>query len=243
MAGLYGNPQRAIAGQQFGLSANVRTYSAGEKIYPGEPVFGMVGDDEHCYGAHVNAVTLTASTPLVVGNKVKVVINGITLAPVEFVESTAKTLERITRDIDINAALSEIGINAFVVEGLDAFTLVGPGISITASVTVTEGASQPTFSSAADTNLKFLGVARHTELSTSKGTGYYDINDSVNVLDGGEIYVPVDEDANPSDKEPAYIDIAKGVFTDVPASNYDCGCFFRSNKQDGLARIEVRGMK
>jgi hypothetical protein len=53
----------------------------------------------------------------------------------------------------------------------------------------------------------------------------------------------VDEEANPADKESAYIDIVNGVFTDVASSNYDCGCFFRSNKQDGLARVEVRGMK
>ena len=240
---LYDDPQRAIAGQRFGLGGSTRTYAAGEKIYPGDPVFGMVGDDEHCYGAHLNAVTLMASAPLVTGNKVAVTINGIALNLVEFVESSAKTIERIVRDIDINSALGEIGINAFVVEGANAFTIVSPGLTITATAVVTEGASQPTFTSAPDTNLKFIGVAEHTELSSVKGTGFYDINDAVNVRDWGEIYVPVAEDSHPSDKEAAYIDISKGVFTDIPGSNFDCGCFFRSNKQDGLARIEVRGMK
>jgi hypothetical protein len=91
--------------------------------------------------------------------------------------------------------------------------------------------------------MKFIGVAVHTELVTNKGAGFYEINDLVNVLDGGDIYVPVDEDVRPSDKQAAYIDIAKGVFTNVAGGNYDCGCFFRSNKQDGLARVEVRGMK
>lgn len=242
MGNLYGDPQRAIAGQQFGLTAKTRTYTAAEKIYPGDPVFGMVGDDEHCYGAHINAVTLSASDALVDGNKVAVVINGVALPVVAFVESSAKTIAEIVRQIDINSALGELGINAFAVEGEDAFTIVGPGITVTASASVSDGASQATFTSAADTDLKFLGVALHTELCTKNGTGYYDIDDSVNVMDFGEVYVPVADDANPADKEPAYIDIANGVFTDN-SGGYDCSCFFRSNKQDGLARVEVRGMK
>jgi hypothetical protein len=242
MGNLYGDPQRAIAGQQFGLTTKTRTYTAAEKIYPGDPVFGMVGDNEHCYSAHVNAVTMSASDALVDGNKVAVTINGIGLPVVAFVDSSAKTIAEIVRQIDLNSALGELGINAFVVEGEDAFTVTGPGITITATAVVSEGASQATFAAAADTGLKFLGVALHTELCTKNGTGYYDINDLVNVLDFGEVYVPVAEDANPADKEPAYIDITNGVFTDV-SGGYNCGCFFRSNKQDGLARVEVRGMK
>jgi len=240
---LYGDPQRAIAGQTHGLTGRTRTYSAGEQIYPGDPLFGMVGDDEHCYRSKVNAVTLTASASLVEGNSVAVSINGINIAAVLFVESAAETIRRIVREIDINTALSEIGINAFVIEGANAFSIVGPGITITAAAVVTGGASQPTFASTADTNMKFIGIAEHTELSTRTGTGFYAIGDSVNVRDLGDIYAPVADLANPMDKEPAYIDLANGVFTDVSTSNYDCGCFFRSNKQDGLARVEVRGMK
>jgi len=240
---LYANPPRAIAGQTHGLTGHTRTYSAGEKIFPGDPLFGMVGDDEHCYKAHINAVTVTFDAPFVIGNKIAVVINDITLATVEFFESSAKTMERIVREIDLNIALGNIGINAFVVEGDNAFTVVGPGIDLTVDVTVTEGESQPEVETDADTNMKFIGIAEHTELSSNKGTGFYDINDSVNVRDFGDIYAPVHEDANPSDKESAYIDLENGVFTDVASGNYDCGCYFRSNKQDGLARVEVRGMK
>jgi hypothetical protein len=240
---LYGDPQRAIAGQQFGLTAHTRTYIAGEKIYPGDPVFGMIGDDEHCYGAHLNAVTLTASAALITGNKVAVTVNGKDLPVVEFTGSSAATLAAIVQTIELDSDLSDLGITAFVVEGANAFTIEGPGITITASAVVTGGSSQATFDSAANTNLKFIGIAEHTELCTKNGAGYYDAEDAVNVRDFGEIYVPVDEEANPADKESAYIDIANGVFTDVAGSNYDCGCFFRSNKQDGLARVEVRGMK
>jgi hypothetical protein len=240
---LYSEPPRAIAGQTHGLTGHTRTYSAGEKIFPGSPLFGFVGDDEHCYNAHANAETVTLDAPLVTGNIVVVTINGITLAAVEFVESSTKTLERIVRAIDINTALGDLGINAFIVEGANAFTITGPGITITASVVITGGASIPVVEIEPDTNMKFIGVAEHTELVTNKGTGFYDINDSVNVRDGGDIFAPVDDESFPSDKEEAYIDITKGVFTDVATGNYDCGCFFRSNKQDGLARVEVRGMK
>jgi hypothetical protein len=240
---LYGVPQRAIAGQQFGLTAHTRTYIAGEKIYPGDPVFGMVGDAEHCYCAHNNAITLTASAALVTGNKVAVVVNGIALPVVEFVGSTGETLSKVVLGIVLNTDLEERGITAFVVEGANAFTIVGAGITITAGATVTEGASQATFTAAADTNLKFIGVAEHTELCSRHGAGYYDVQDAVNIRDFGEIYVPVAEEANPADKETAYIDIAHGVFTDIAGSNYACGCYFRSDKQDGLARIEVRGMQ
>jgi hypothetical protein len=239
---LYDEPQRAIAGQQYGLTGKTRTYLAGEKIYPGDPVFGMVGDERTCYQAHINAVTLTAAADLVTGNQIAVTVNGKTLAPVTFVESTTKTLEAIVQAIELDPDLSDLEITAFVVEGANAITIVGPGINITASAVVSSGASQTTFSSAADTNLKFVGVAEHTELSFKEGTGFYPPTVAVNVRDFGEIYVSVDDDATPADKEPAYVDLAKGVFTDVAGSNYNCGAFFRSSKEDGLARVELRGM-
>jgi len=240
---LYGDPPRAIPGQTHGLSGHTRTYSAGEKIFPGDPLFGMIGDDEHCYKSHINAVTVAFDAPLIEGNVVAVTINGIALAAIEFVESSASTLARIVREIDINIPLGDFGITAFVVEGADAFSIVGGGIDITATATVTGGESQPEVDIDENTNMKFIGIAEHTELSSKEGTGFYGINDSVNVRDFGDIYTFVSEDATPSDKESAYIDIANGEFTNVAGGNYDCGCYFRSNKQDGLARVEVRGMK
>jgi hypothetical protein len=248
MAGrtLYDPPARAIAGQKYGLKDNVRTYRAGEKIYPGDPVFGMVGDEHTCYGAHINAITLTASAALVTGNQVAVTVNGKTLDPVAFIGNTADTLAAIVQGIDLDDILSEQGVTASVLEGSNAIIITGPGTSITASAVVTGGASQPAFTSAADTNMKFLGVAEHTELGFKEGTGFYPPNHAVNVMDFGEIYVPVADDASPSDKEPAYIILSgddAGKFTDAVDGNYDCGAFFRGSEEDGLARIELRGMK
>jgi hypothetical protein len=243
---LYGPPARAIAGQKYGIKDNVRTYRAGERIYPGDPVFGMVGDELTCYRAHVNAVTLTASAVLVAGNTVTVIVNGKALPPVAFISSSEETFAAIVQGILLDGDLSEQGITAFVVDGANAIGIVGPGISITTSAVVSGGESQATFTAAADTTMKFLGVAEHTELGFREGVGFYPPTHAVNVMDFGEIYVPVAEDATPSDKEPAYIVLTgtdAGKFTDVADSNYDSGAFFRGHEEDGLARIELRGMK
>lgn len=243
---LYDPPARAIAGQKYGLKDNVRTYRAGEKIYPGDPVFGMVGDELTCYGAHINAVTLTASAALVTGNQVVVTVNGKALAPVAFTGSSAATLAAIVQGIELDDDLSEQGITASVLEGTNAFIIVGPGISITASAVVTGGSSQATFASAADTNMKFLGVAEFTQLGFKEGAGFYPPNHAVNVMDFGDIYIPVAEGVSPLDKESAYIILSgddAGKFTNAADGNYDCGAFFRGSEEDGLARIELRGMK
>jgi hypothetical protein len=243
---LYDPPARAIAGQKHGLKDNVRTYCAGEKIYPGDPVFGMVGDELTCYGAHINAVTLTASAALVAGNKVAVTINGRTLPVVTFINSSAETLAAIVQAIELDDDLSGLDITAFVIDGANAIGIAGPGITITAGATVTEGETQPAFTAEGDTNMKFLGVAEHTELGFKEGAGFYPPTHAVNVMDFGEIYVPVAEGISPADKEAAYIILSgneAGKFTNDADGNYDSGAFFRGSEEDGLARIELRGMK
>ncbi|MDR2150120.1 MAG: hypothetical protein LBO67_04765 [Spirochaetaceae bacterium] len=243
---LYGEPKRAIAGMKYGLKDNTETFIAGEKIYPGDPCFGMVGDEHTIYGAYINAVTLTASVDLVTGNEIAVTINGIVLAPVEFVTSSVTTLEALVQAINLNADIGNLGIEAFIVEGANALTLEGPGITITASAVVTGGASQATFVSAATTNMKFVGVARHTELCFKEGTGFYPPKTTVNVQTEHEIYVPVADGSSPADKKPAFIILSGddvGKFTDEEDGTYESGALFRSAAQDGLARVELRGMK
>jgi hypothetical protein len=243
---LYDPPARAIAGQKYELKGGVRTYCAGEKIYPGDPVFGMTGDERTCYGAHINAVTLTASAALVTGNQVAVTINGKALPVVAFINSSNETLAAVVQAIELDDDLSALDMTAFVVEGANAIGIVAPGITITASAVVTGGSSQAAFTAASDTNMKFLGVAVHAELGFKEGVGFYPPTHAVNVMDFGEIYVPVAEGVSPLDKESAYIVLSgseAGKFTNVADDNYDCGAFFRGHEEDGLARIELRGMK
>jgi hypothetical protein len=245
---LYGNMDQAIAGQIFGLDSETESFCAGENIYPGDPVFGMVGDEKMVYKAHLNAITLTASADLITANCVAVTINGIAVDPVMFTGSSANTIAAIVNAINLNDDVMDLGITAFAVQGsARAFSLEGPGISITATAVVTLGSSQATFASAANSSAKFMGVARHEELAYGKEIGYFPQVVAVPVLTFGKIYVPVADTAEPADKKPAYIILSgddAGKVTDKENDNYDCGCIFRSSRiSGGLALLEVKGLK
>ena len=245
---LYGDQGKAIAGLLYGIEAETESLAAGEKIFPGDPVFGLVGDEKVGYGAHISAVSLTADDDLVVGNSIVVTINGIVLDSVTFEDSSEYTIKKIINAIDQNLEVRALGIDAFFAEGSPrAIILQGPGITITASAVVTDGASQAEFDSTPYSSMKFMGVARFQQLGYGKDTGFYPAGASVPVQTRGKIFVPVADSANPDDKKAAYIirsGTDAGKFTDVSTGNYDCGCFFRSDRFDGsLALIEIRGMK
>jgi hypothetical protein len=245
---LYSNLKPAIAGLKYGLDSETESIGAGEKFFPGDPVFGFVGDDQRGYGAHVSSVSLTAGADLVTGNAVSVTINGVTLAPVAFAASSEETIGEIVNAINANDELDDLGITAYLIDGAPlAFYLAAPGITITASATVTGGASQTTFTSAAYTAMKFMGVAPFEQVSFTEGAGFYPAHTSVPVQTHGKIWVRVPGNVEPGDKKPAYIILTgddAGKFTDVASGNYDCGCFFRSGKVAGdLALIELRGLK
>jgi hypothetical protein len=246
---IYGDMAEAFAGMKSGLQDETETFIAGEKIYPGDPLFGTVGDSKKCYRAHVSAIGFTASAELVAGNKVAVTVNGVSLPAIQFINSTQETLRAIVNAVNLNDSLSSLGIAAFIVDGSPlSIYFEGPGITLTASATVTEGASQATFSSAAYTNTKFVGIARHQEMSFAEGSGFYPEGVAVSAMTRGKIWVPVADDSTPVDKEEAYVVISgddAGKFTDNSGTeNYDCGCYFRSGRIKGnIALVEVRGMK
>lgn len=243
----YGDLGKAIAGQKHGLHDETETIVAGEKIFPGDPIFQHIGDEEVGYGAHLSGKTLTADTALVTANKVSLAINGVNLE-VLFSDSSDETFRKIVDAVNLNDDLRELGITAFQVEGTPlAFSLSGPGLTINAAATVIGGAAQPTFSAADYTDSKFRGVARHMELSYKEGTGFYPVGVAVNLMTKGHIFVPVAEGANPDNLKEAYVIMSgadAGKFTDEAAGNYDCGALFRSARMEGnLALIEVRGTK
>lgn len=245
---LYGNIEKAIAGMKYGIDTPAESLAAGEKLYPGDPVFGMVGDEKMGYGAHMSAVSLTASADLVADNAIVVTINGITLPSVAFENSSVDTIKRIINAIDQSDEIRALGIDAFFLENTPrAIILQGPGVSITASAVVTGGASQAAFTSAAYTSMRFMGVARFEQLAYGSEIGCFPAGVSVPVQTGGKIFVPVADSAAPDDKKQAYVILSgldAGKFTDSAAGNYDCGCFFRSDRVSGnLALIELRGMK
>lgn len=241
---LYGEPARAIAGQKFGLQDVTESRIAAEDIEPGAALFGPVGDDR-VFKAHNNLVALVASADLADGNSLVAKINGMTIDGIAFDTDTDKTLAALADAVNADGVLAEAGIGASVVTGAKTLTVSGEG-DIEAEITVTGGSSQPTFTATATTDMKFVGIARHEELAYKEGTGFYPKKTAVNVMTHGEVYVPVAEDAEAADKKPAYVVLSgadKGKFTDKASGNYDTGCVFRSDTQDGLARVEVRGLK
>ena len=245
---LYENMDQAIAGLVYGLDSLAESLAAGEKIFPGDPVFGMVGDEKMGYTARISALSLTASDELVEGNSIAVNINGIDIEPVAFGDTSEDTIRNIINAIDRNMAVRALGIDAFHLAGSPLVILLqGPGVSITATATVTGGDSQATFTSAPYTSMRFMGVARFQQLGYGKDTGFYPPGVSVPVQTRGKVFVPVADNANPDDKKPAYVILSgvnAGKFTEVASGNYDCGCFFRSSRLSGnLALIELRGMK
>ena len=241
---LYGDPARAIAGQKYGLQDVTESRLAAGDIEPGAALFGTVGD-ERVYTAHNNLVSLVASADLVASNKLAVVVNGVQLDAIDFDTDTDKTLAAVADAINGNETLADLGIGAIVVAGAKTVTIAGEG-EVEAEITVSGGASQATFTATATTGMKFVGVALHEELAYREGAGFYPKHTAVNVLTHGVVYVPVADGADPADKKPAYVVLSggdRGKFTDEESGNYDCGCVFRSDAQDGLARVEVNGLK
>lgn len=241
---LYGDPARAIAGQKYGLQDVVESHMAAENIEPGAALFGKVGDDR-VFKAHKNAVTLVGSADCVTSNSLAVTVNGVALDAVAFDTNMDTTLAAVVEAINGNETLSAAGIIANTVAGSKSVIVTGES-DVTASIVVTGGASQPTFTATATTDMKFVGVAVHEELAYKEGTGFYPKGIPVNVLAHGKIYVPVAEGASPADKKAAYVVLSgddAGKFTDDASGTYDAGCVFRSDVQDGLALVEVNGLK
>lgn len=241
---LYGEPVRAIAGQKFGLQDVTESHVAGENITPGAPLFGAVGDDT-VHNAHTNTVTLVGAADLVANNVLSVKVGDVELS-VNYDTDTDKTLGAAADAISGNEKLDEAGIKAAVVAGARTLVVSGEVEGVEISISVTGGASQTTFAPSPSMDMKFVGVARHEELSFREGTGFYPKGVPVNVMTFGQIYVPVVGDADIADKKPAYVVISgddKGKFTSESSGTYDCGCIFRSDVQDGLALVELRGLK
>lgn len=100
-----------------------------------------------------------------------------------------------------------------------------------------------------DASLKFLGVAMISHRSYKDSEDQYVAFQEMNVLTEGEIYVPVASGITATANKPAYVvnlisDADYNKFTTTSGSNYEIGGYFRSNPNaDGLARVELRGLK
>lgn len=242
---IYSEPARGIAGQKYGLQNVVETCVAGEDVEPGAPVFGAVGDGR-VFNAHRNVAVLTADGDCAAGNTLAVTVNGVELS-VGFDTDAGKTLEAVADAINGSEELAAAGIGASADKARRTVTVAGDGVDVSAGIAVTGGSSRPSFTCRSSCGMRFVGVAARAELSHAGGAGFYPKGSAVNVLTRGKIWAPVADGANPADKADAFVALSgggKGAFTDAGGDeSYDCGCAFRSDGQDGLALVEVRGLK
>jgi hypothetical protein len=242
----YGVMDAAIAGLLYGYGHEVESAIAQEDIAFGAPVFGFVGLDNMCYGAHKDRATTLLDGDLVAANVLTSTINGVAIQTV-FATSHATTLTAHIVAINSSAALQALGITA-VASGARGVVIAGvPGTSLIVTQVVTLGASQALATIAYSSAGTFLGVAVFIQTGGKDfgaGTSCWKNKDSVSILRSGRIWVPVE--ATVADKDPAYAVVvtgALGKFTDVSTLNKDIGGYFRSNVSGGLAVLEVRGMK
>lgn len=244
--GAYGNPDAAIAGMIVGVPNDVESAIAKEDIAYGSPVYGPVGVENVAYGPHKDKATVTYTSDTQSTSVLTTVINGISVANT-FATDHATTMTAHIAAINAKAELVALGITAtastariFVVQapaGLD--------LTVTSAITV---AGAATAAITYGTACKFLGAAAFVQnggKTWGAGTAGWKTGMSVNIVADGTLWVPVESTV--ADKDPAYAVIGGtgtlGKFNDVSTNNYDIGSFFRSNVDNGLAILEVRGLK
>lgn len=252
--GQYGDLTPARAGTPEGLDFNVESKVAKANIAFGAPLFYDVADENGAYNAVQDKVTVTLSADLVTSNVITSIVklNGVALTTVA---NTFATDHDTTIAAHIAALEALTGITC-VTAGARAFLITGESkANVTVTTTVTLGGSQATASYAYGTStLVFGGVAivSHREFwDGATGTdvsGIYPTLDMVNSLNDGEVWVKVPDAASNTANKPAYVILNTesadyGKFTTTSTNNYDCGCYFKSNPLNKLAKVEVRGIK
>lgn len=242
--GAYNDLDPAVLGLLNGYEDDIITGIAGEDgLYAGLPVFGHQGVEDVVFGAHLDQSTLTLSADLVADNVYTVVVNGTSIAKT-YASSHASSMTALIALINANTTISGLGIVASAGTDNKVIILKGRGVDITATGAVTAGQSQASVTVVNDTWAKFMGVIAKSNTSLNGSVGTYNTGDAVNVLQDGFIYVGVSVAVE--DKQPAYVIYAvtnRGKFTNSSSGTYDCGCYFRSNRANNMALLEVRGLK
>ena len=244
----YGAPDAAIAGLIVGIPNAVESAIAKENIAYGSPVFGPVGVENKAYGPHTDVATITLSGVLVTSNVITTTIAGTAVAST-FATDHATTMTAHIAAINANATLVAAGYSAAAGGSNLIVVITGPvGTSVAVTSVVTLGAGQATATYTYTTNAKFLGIAAFVQnggKDWGAGNAGWKTGMSVNIVADGTAWVPAESSV--SDKKAAYVVISGtgtiGNFGTVSTSNYDIGSFFRSNVNNGLAILEVRGLK
>ena len=249
----YGKPSAAIAGLLYGAKADVESGIAKEDIGFGQPCFGFADVPDEMYLYHVESAKIIVSEALSTSDVITTTIKGVDIATT-FDDTHAATMAAHVAAINTSADLKAYGIVAVLdtADGAKKTILLSADKSVDigpVTCDVDAGATQTTATiTYPPTARKFMGVAvfvQNGSQTMGAGNACWEAGTYMNVLSKGKIYVPAVSTVN--EKDAAYV-VTSGAtqnkFSDVSSSNYDIGGYFRSSvDSDGLAVLEVRGMK
>ncbi len=202
--------------------SNIKTRNAEQAIEFGRAVVKGITGGVDVKNIFKSKASLTFDADFVTGNTIDLNVNGVAISQVTFATSHAATFAAVIAAID---ALT--GISAVAGTGREILITVDNAASnITISdVVVASGASQAgstTVYSSVDT---FEGIAalRHGQPTTIGGDDKYQINDAVNVLTKGVIFVEVVATVAYGDSVYVYNDKSnesnQGQFTNASSGN------------------------
>lgn len=178
---------------------------------------------------------LAFSADFIADNVITVTVNGVAAAPITYATSHAATMTALIAAVH---ALS--GVDAVAGSTNRIITITALNTQIVVSATVTGGVSQPTMTYTYSCGRVFRGVAvhKHTEFNGSS-SAQYNIDDCVNVMDIGSIWVPVSEAVAVDDV--AYVNTNSGIFSKTATANLSSGCKFASPTSGaGLAKLILK---
>lgn len=214
---------KSVAGQVATTEiSNIKTRSAQDIILFGRGVVQGTSAGNNVRNVKQSKASITYSADFVASNSIPMTINGLSITPVVFATSHAATFAALIAAID-----GLTGISAVAGTGREIIiTVDGASDNITLSnTTVTGGASQPTTTIVYSSLGVFEGIAtiRHGQPTTVGGDDRYEINDPINVLTKGTIWVEVVANVNYGDTVYLYADKTnatnQGQFTNFSSGN------------------------
>ena len=247
----YGKPSAAIAGLLYGAKADVESGIAKENIGFGQPCFGFVDVPDEMYLYHVESAKIIVSIDLSDSDVITTTIKGVDIATT-YATGHDETMAAHVAAINTSADLKAYGLVAVLVADTDKRTILlstDKSVDIGTITCVIAGTdTDPTAAITYSTTRKFMGVAvfvQNGSKTMGAGNACLEAGTDMNVLSKGKIYVPAVSTVD--EKDAAYV-VTSGAtqnqFSDASSNNYDIGGYFRSSvDSDGLAVLEVRGMK
>jgi len=179
------------AGQVATLEeSNIKTRNAEQALAFGEAAVVGTTAGTDVKKIYKDTVSVTYSADFVASNSIPMSVNGVAITPVVYATSHAATFAALIAAIDVLT-----GVSCVAGSGREIIITIDDAVSnITVSDnTVTGGAGQPTLTIVYSSSDVFEGIAtlRHGQPATIGGDDGYVINDTVNVLTKGVIWVKV----------------------------------------------------